>query len=94
MGKIDGRALADKTFEGLKEKAAALRHSGFTPSLRVVMVGDDPASASYVGGKERDCRKVGIDFSRLILPASSTQASVDPARQRPSLPPGGSCQRS
>lgn len=79
MGKIDGRALADKTFEGLKEKAAALRRSGFTPSLRVVMVGEDPASASYVGGKERDCRKVGIDFSRLILPASSTQARLEEA---------------
>ena len=66
MGKIDGRALADKTFEGLKEKAAALRHSGFTPSLRVVMVGDDPASASYVGGKERDCRKVEAKLIRVL----------------------------
>ena len=64
MGKIDGRALADKTFEGLKEKAAALRHSGFTPSLRVVMVGEDPASASIHTNFSRG-RSGGLVFPSL-----------------------------
>ncbi|MBR6440219.1 MAG: bifunctional methylenetetrahydrofolate dehydrogenase/methenyltetrahydrofolate cyclohydrolase [Aeriscardovia sp.] len=79
MGKIDGRALADKAFEGLKGKAEALKARGVVPSLRVVMVGDDPGSLSYVAGKERDCKKVGIAFSRLALPKDSSQARVEEA---------------
>lgn len=79
MGKIDGRALADKAFEGLKERAEALKARGIFPSLRVVMVGEDPGSASYVGGKERDCKKVGIGFSRLTLPEGASQREVEEA---------------
>ena len=63
MGKIDGRELADKTFESLKAKARDLRVKGIEPSLKVIMVGEDAGSLSYIRGKEKDCGKVGVNFS-------------------------------
>lgn len=57
---IDGRAVAVSVRERAAARAAALAVRGVTPCLAVVLVGDDPASASYVRMKERDCAEVGI----------------------------------
>ncbi|MBR4399443.1 MAG: bifunctional methylenetetrahydrofolate dehydrogenase/methenyltetrahydrofolate cyclohydrolase [Aeriscardovia sp.] len=87
MGRIDGRALADGIFEDLKVKADNLKARGISPSLRVLMVGDDPGSASYVRGKERDCAKVGVGFSRLSLPCGASEAEVEEAVEECNLDP-------
>ncbi len=59
--RIDGRALAASMRKGLKTRAEAFRHSaGITPSLAVILVGDDAASALYVANKVRACEMVGI----------------------------------
>ncbi len=74
---IDGREVAQAT----KERAAALvervKRSGVEPGLAVVLVGDDPASQSYVRMKEQDCADVGIRSFDHRLPSKTTQDELD-----------------
>lgn len=88
MGRIDGRALADKTFESLKAKARDLRARGIEPSLKVIMVGEDAGSLSYIRGKEKDCGKVGVNFSCLSLPSGSGEKKVKEAVEECNEDPG------
>lgn len=74
---IDGNAVASAVRERAAKRARALIERGFTPCLAVVLVGDDPASASYVRMKERDCAAVGIESRDHRLPAETTQAELD-----------------
>ena len=55
----------------------ALRAKGVMPGLGTVLVGDDPGSHAYVGGKHRDCGEVGIASIRVDLPADTTQEQLD-----------------
>ena len=73
---LDGKALAASIKKDLAVRTAALKAKGITPGLGTVLVGDDPGSHSYVGGKHRDCQEVGINSIRVDLPASATQADV------------------
>ena len=64
---IDGKARAREIREGLKEQIEALKRRGVSPKLSVVLVGDDPASHTYVNNKEKACNEAGIisDVHRL-----------------------------
>ena len=73
---LDGKTLAASIKKDLAVRTAALKAKGVTPGLGTVLVGDDPGSHSYVGGKHRDCQEVGINSIRVDLPASATQADV------------------
>lgn len=73
---LDGKALAATIKQELATRTAALKAKGITPGLGTVLVGDDPGSHSYVGGKHRDCEEVGINSIRVDLPADATQADV------------------
>jgi methylenetetrahydrofolate dehydrogenase (NADP+)/methenyltetrahydrofolate cyclohydrolase len=73
---LDGRALAASIKKDLAVRTTALKARGITPGLGTVLVGDDPGSQSYVGGKHRDCQEVGINSIRIDLPASATQADL------------------
>jgi methylenetetrahydrofolate dehydrogenase (NADP+)/methenyltetrahydrofolate cyclohydrolase len=73
---LDGRALAASIKKDLAHRTAKLTASGITPGLGTVLVGDDPGSHSYVGGKHKDCQEVGINSIRVDLPATATQADV------------------
>ena len=73
---LDGKALAASIKQELAARTAALKAKGVTPGLGTVLVGDDPGSHSYVGGKHRDCQEVGINSIRVDLPADATQADV------------------
>jgi methylenetetrahydrofolate dehydrogenase (NADP+)/methenyltetrahydrofolate cyclohydrolase len=73
---LDGRALAASIKKELELRTSALKSRGITPGLGTVLVGDDPGSHSYVGGKHRDCQEVGINSIRIDLPATATQADV------------------
>ncbi len=57
---IDGNEIAAGLREQMADEVKTLITSGIRPGLAVVLVGDDPASISYVTAKERDCEKVGI----------------------------------
>ena len=70
---MDGKALAAKIRQEIREKCAAMRRP---PSLAVVLVGDDPASAVYVRNKEHDCVECGITCADHRLPASTTQQEL------------------
>ena len=73
---LDGKALAATIKQELAVRTTALKAKGITPGLGTVLVGDDPGSHSYVGGKHRDCQEVGINSIRVDLPADATQADV------------------
>lgn len=73
---LDGKAVAAKVKADLARKVEYLKSKGVTPGLGTILVGDDPGSHSYVGGKHRDCQEVGIASIRIDLPASASQADV------------------
>ena len=73
---LDGVATASAVKGELKGRIALLRAHGVVPGLGTLLVGDDPASRSYVAGKHRDCAEVGIESIRIDLPASATTADV------------------
>ena len=70
---LDGKATA-KTIKS--ELAAVVATMKVKPGLGTVLVGDDPGSHSYVGGKHRDCAEVGIASIRVDLPETASQADV------------------
>ena len=74
---IDGVAVAASVRERAAADVRELVTLGVTPHLAVVLVGDDPASASYVRMKERDCEQVGIVSLDHRLPAATTQVELD-----------------
>lgn len=74
---LDGKATAAAIKAELKERVEALKAQGITPGLGTVLVGDDPASHSYVGGKHKDCAEVGIASIRVDLPESTTQEELE-----------------
>ncbi len=74
---LDGVATAAQIKKELAERVVALKEKGVTPGLATVLVGDDPASRSYVGGKHRDCEEVGIASIKVELPATITQEELE-----------------
>jgi len=73
---LDGKALAASIKSDLALRTSALKNRGVTPGLGTILVGDDPGSHSYVSGKHRDCKEVGINSIRIDLPAGASQADV------------------
>ena len=70
---MDGKALAEKVKEQIREKASKLRRQ---PGLAVILVGDNPASQVYVRHKERDCAQCGIMCYDYHLPQDASQEDV------------------
>ena len=77
--RLDGKATAAAIKTELAQRVAVLRGRGVTPGLATVLVGDDPASQSYVKMKHRDCEEVGIASIRVHLPADATKAQLKEA---------------
>lgn len=74
---IDGKEVAAKVHEEVAAGVADFKvKHGTNPGLTVVLVGDDPASHSYVKGKERACEKVGIATETIIRDSSITQEEL------------------
>jgi methylenetetrahydrofolate dehydrogenase (NADP+)/methenyltetrahydrofolate cyclohydrolase len=73
---IDGVAIAAKVRARVAQDAAALVAKGVTPGLTVVLVGDDPASAFYVGAKEKACKEAGMRGTTIRLPATTPEAEL------------------
>ena len=76
---LDGQALADTVKQ---EVAAQVKALDITPGLGTILVGDDPASHSYVGAKIRDCEEVGIASIHEQLPADIKQPHLEAIIQR------------
>lgn len=74
---IDGKAIAARVREEVAEGVRAFNaQTGRTPGLATVLVGDDPASAIYVGGKQRASAQAGMQAFDVRLPADSTHEQV------------------
>jgi len=73
---IDGTALAARMQGEVARRVAVLGAKGVTPGLTVVLVGEDPASAVYVGAKERTCIELGMHGETIRLPATTSQAEL------------------
>jgi methylenetetrahydrofolate dehydrogenase (NADP+)/methenyltetrahydrofolate cyclohydrolase len=74
---LDGKATAAAVKASLASRVSALRERGVMPGLATVLVGDDPGSHAYVGGKHKDCAEVGMASIRVDMPATSSQAEVE-----------------
>ena len=75
---LDGKALAALTEQALSQRVAALREKsgGKTPILATILVGDDPASATYVKMKGNACRRVGMDSLAVEMPAATSTGEL------------------
>jgi methylenetetrahydrofolate dehydrogenase (NADP+)/methenyltetrahydrofolate cyclohydrolase len=73
---IDGTAIAARIRGEIATEVAALASWGVRPGLTVILVGDDPASAVYVGAKERTSRELGMEGCTIRLPATTTQEEL------------------
>jgi methylenetetrahydrofolate dehydrogenase (NADP+)/methenyltetrahydrofolate cyclohydrolase len=73
---IDGRSIAEKVYVDLRREIADLKSKGVTPGIAVVLVGDNPASRTYVRSKDKMSRELGLHSVKLELPASTTQSDL------------------
>lgn len=73
---IDGKKIAEKINAHSKERVELLKAKGITPKLAVILVGDDPASHTYVRKKGEAAEKLGIDFVLKKLPATISETEL------------------
>src|SRR3954462_14365301 len=73
---IDGKAIANKAYDRLRGEIAELKDNGVRPGLAVVLVGDDPASRTYVGAKDKMSRDLGLHSVKIELPATTSQSEL------------------
>lgn len=73
---IDGFEIARQVRENVAAKTAELKQKGITPCLAVILVGENPASVSYVTGKEKALAEVGMKDKSIRLPESTTEEEL------------------
>ncbi len=73
---LDGKAIAQELRNEIAAGVAALKARGVTPGLGVLLVGDNPASRSYVTGKEQACHEAGMHSEEVTLPATATREEI------------------
>jgi len=76
MQLIDGKQIAKAVHAETRAAVDALKAKGITPGLAVVLVGDDPASRSYVRSKDKMSKELGIHSVKHELPAETTQEEL------------------
>ena len=87
---LDGKALATSIEQELSERVNRIRQkTGRTPILATILVGDDPASATYVRMKGNACKRVGMDSIRVEMPSQTTTdellAKIDELNANPDV---------
>ncbi|MDE1726651.1 MAG: bifunctional 5,10-methylenetetrahydrofolate dehydrogenase/5,10-methenyltetrahydrofolate cyclohydrolase [Thaumarchaeota archaeon] len=75
--KIDGITVANSVKELVRASVSELKKDGVEPCLATILIGDDPASASYVTSKQKDCAEVGIITKDHRLPQEFSQMELD-----------------
>jgi methylenetetrahydrofolate dehydrogenase (NADP+) / methenyltetrahydrofolate cyclohydrolase len=73
---IEGKAVAERINEQTREKVSLLKKRGITPGLAVVLIGNDPASISYIRSKDRTSQRLGFFSRKIELPVETTQSEV------------------
>lgn len=73
---LQGKEVAQSIRTELAKEVNELKKQGITPGLTVVLVGDDPASHSYVRGKSKGCEEVGIHSELIMKEATTTEEEL------------------
>ncbi|MBR4036332.1 MAG: bifunctional 5,10-methylene-tetrahydrofolate dehydrogenase/5,10-methylene-tetrahydrofolate cyclohydrolase [Oscillospiraceae bacterium] len=73
---ISGKEVAGRIKAQVKEQVAALNEKGVYPKLSVIIVGENPASLTYVKGKHKDCAECGIISENITMPDTVSQAEL------------------
>src|SRR4030042_1764426 len=73
---ISGNEVAKEIRAELKERATKLKERGITPGLVMIRVGEDPASVSYVSGKEKAAEEIGVWTQTLVLPENAPEKEL------------------
>src|SRR3954465_14651253 len=73
---IDGKAVAQKVYDRPRGEITELKGRGVTPGLAVVLIGEDPASRTYVGAKDKMSRELGLHSLKIKLPAATTKSEL------------------
>lgn len=74
--KLNGKSVSAEMRAEIKQKTEALLSQGVRPGLGVILVGDDPASRSYVSAKEKACEEAGILSREVLLPVDATKDQI------------------
>ena len=70
---LDGKKLSEKSEEDLKRRVSVIKkNTGSTPILATILVGDNPASATYVKMKGNACQRVGMESLKIELPEDTS----------------------
>lgn len=73
---IDGKKISESVLEGVKKDAEKLNGKGIIPGLAVIMVGNNPASKTYVRNKKIACEKAGIKSEEYLLPENASEKEI------------------
>ena len=74
--RIDGKAISAALRGEIAAEVVQLKKQGITPGLAVILVGEDPASQTYVRNKQKACEEVGFYGEQITLPATTTQEEL------------------
>ena len=73
---MDGKKIAEEVKANIKREVDSLRSRGVSPCLATILIGEDPASQTYVRIKHKSCEEVGIVSQNLQLPTDVKQEEV------------------
>lgn len=73
---IDGKKISESVLESVKKDAEKLNGKGIIPGLAVIMVGNNPASKTYVRNKKMACEKAGIKSEEYLLPENASEKEI------------------
>ncbi|MBQ7283636.1 MAG: hypothetical protein IJW74_02110 [Oscillospiraceae bacterium] len=73
---ISGKVISAEAKAEISKKVEELKAKGINPKLSVIIVGENPASLTYVKGKHKDCAECGIISDNIALPESTTQQEL------------------
>ncbi len=76
---LDGKIMAAELESELKLRVEMLTERGITPGLTVILVGEDPASQTYVSNKEKACARLGIASRTIRMPSDTSQEALEAA---------------
>ncbi|MDQ0175134.1 bifunctional methylenetetrahydrofolate dehydrogenase/methenyltetrahydrofolate cyclohydrolase FolD [Bacillus chungangensis] len=73
---MDGKKLAQKLRESMKKEVAMLKEQGITPGLAVILIGNNPASRTYVNSKQKSCKALGMNSLLIEFPDTISEETV------------------
>lgn len=73
---ISGKEIGQKIREDVAKRVERVKEQGVTPGLAVILVGDNPASKTYVANKQKSCAAIGVHSELIKLPAETTEEAL------------------